>query len=396
MAKDRESWMVFKRPIWLVLAFFLVAPIKWLFDNLGYAILIDWLADEYGIQESDVIALVSANFIPIVLTIVLVYLIYRLSLLLVQPVAETSDGPTESYIEESLSGLTPESLTLLRKMLVAVRPAHLFDPGWPPLEAAGLVERNVIGAKGIKPELRSHVEKLLGGVEAQTQRYASAKWATEHIQKALGLSRLDGWSHLRDAAGLGEVTIFGRPENSTYKPPIAIPADHWVDYGFDYTKCQFLDSSECTSEPDDPKKNFKGYCYRDLRVIRAQVEDHWRLPPSRTALENPSVLYFVTGNTFTFSYSTPQVAETRVPASISFTFPEMKIIDAANVSALVDHGGDNLFSVLFVDEIGADYFASVKADKTCGWSVEQRSPSMCVLKLQSPTENRFKILFERA
>jgi hypothetical protein len=106
----------------------------------------------------------------------------------------------------------------------------------------------------------------------------------QHIQRVQSLpeDRLDdALTDIRQAARLGEVTVWGRPYaisvgiDQLYKPREPIPEEHWRNYGFDVPRCLFDDPRRCGTEPDNERSHPKYKCYVDLQMSSEQVRARW-------------------------------------------------------------------------------------------------------------------------
>src|SRR5262249_22694581 len=109
--------------------------------------------------------------------------------------------------------------------------------------------------------------------------------AVQHIQKVRSLAedRLDdALTEIRQAARLGQVTVWGRPNSLSlrvdhyYKPREAIPVEQWRDYGFDVPRCLSDDPRRCSTEPDNERLHPKHKGYVDLHLSSDEVRAQWK------------------------------------------------------------------------------------------------------------------------
>jgi hypothetical protein len=64
-----------------------------------------------------------------------------------------------------------------------------------------------------------------------------------------------------------------------YKPPEAIPCEHWRNFGFDVMRCLFHDDErQCGTEPDEFRSLRHNEKYGDLRVHEGEIRERWPSP----------------------------------------------------------------------------------------------------------------------
>jgi hypothetical protein len=71
------------------------------------------------------------------------------------------EAERDKFVTTALKDLPPESIELLKRMMLVGRVFQTSDAAWVPLERANLVERDFIGPKGVKQELRMALERKL-------------------------------------------------------------------------------------------------------------------------------------------------------------------------------------------------------------------------------------------
>lgn len=143
-----------------------------------------------------------------------------------------------------------------------------------------LITRRAAQTAGSEPLTKGDLEEFVAGFEegltGETSKpIATPKWATEQIQRSLSLGEHKGWDELQQAARLGQVTVWGRPQNSTHRPLEIIPPDHWRDYHFDYLRCEFGAPADCATEPYNDRTHLRGEGYRELSIDKDQVMAKW-------------------------------------------------------------------------------------------------------------------------
>lgn len=155
--------------LWVVGVFGLWWLFKLLFDNILYAGFVGWLKREFGFEEAALSAAVTANLVPILAAMAVMYLIFRLSK---DHHAGPLDADRQRLVNQAFAVLDPLAITWLRSSHVSGRPKN-STIGVALLEA-GLIDRDFVGFTEVKPDLKPLVAKKLKTIDARW-RHAAIK-----------------------------------------------------------------------------------------------------------------------------------------------------------------------------------------------------------------------------